>query len=268
MSTEKRGRNHPFFARSEQVTEVIAHRGGGGEWPQETTYAFDRAVKTGVDVLEMDVHKTSDNHLVLMHDPNVDKTTGHPGFIKKMTSDEVKALDAAAKWPSLKGTGIQVPELEEVFGRYPKARMVIEIKQKTPPLIDELCELIRAHGKTEEVLVASFSDEVLKDFRGKCPEVATSASPFEAGALLLVNSFLKGDYRPDTDALQIPWQLSLTPHLNQKIIAKARELDLAVHAFTVNKPEEMETWINLRVDGIITDYPTTLLKLMGRANPA
>ncbi len=65
------GRKHPFFKGVTNVPEVIAHRGGGGEWPGETIYAFEQACKAGADVLEMDVRYTADDDLVLMHNSNV-----------------------------------------------------------------------------------------------------------------------------------------------------------------------------------------------------
>jgi glycerophosphoryl diester phosphodiesterase len=77
------GGDRPFFKKSKRSVEVIAHRGGGGEWPGETVYAFEQALKAGVDILEMDVHRTRDGALVLMHNDTVDETTNGTGAILK-----------------------------------------------------------------------------------------------------------------------------------------------------------------------------------------
>ncbi len=77
---------------------VIAHQGGDGIWPGDTIYAFDKAVKIGADVLEMDAHITKDGQIVLMHDEKVDRTTDGTGLIEDLTLVELKQLDVAYKW--------------------------------------------------------------------------------------------------------------------------------------------------------------------------
>ena len=93
-----RGPKHPFFQTLGKPPRVIAHRGGACEWPGETIYAFEQAVKLGVDMLEMDIRNTSDDDLVLMHNANVKDTTGVDKDVKEMTSVAVQALDAAYWW--------------------------------------------------------------------------------------------------------------------------------------------------------------------------
>lgn len=78
---------------------VIAHRGGVNLWPENTIYAFERALALGVDVLEMDVRGTADDRLVLLHDETVDRTTNGTGRIRDLTLAEVRELDAGYTWP-------------------------------------------------------------------------------------------------------------------------------------------------------------------------
>ncbi len=92
------GQQHPFFLASSNEPQVIAHRGGAGEWPGETIYAFKQAVALGVDILEMDIRYTRDNHIVLMHDPNVRKTTGTNKRVKNMDVGEITSLRADNWW--------------------------------------------------------------------------------------------------------------------------------------------------------------------------
>ena len=70
-----------FFTQRRHSVEVIAHREGGGEWPGETLFAFQEALKAGVDVLEMDVHRTCNGVLVLMHDKRLEVTTNGSGLM-------------------------------------------------------------------------------------------------------------------------------------------------------------------------------------------
>jgi glycerophosphoryl diester phosphodiesterase len=104
---------------------------------------------------------------------------------------------------------------------------------------------------------------VLHEFRRQCPEVANSASVLEIEEFEALDKVFNWGYRPDTDAIQ--WHSEfIVPIITQKFVDKAHGLNLLVHAWTVNTREEMQRMISLGVDGIITDYPTTLLQLLGR----
>jgi len=258
------GANRPFFLQGKNSPEVIAHRGGAGEWPEETLYAFEQAIKLGVDIIELDVHRTSDGELVLMHNKTVDETTEGKGQIKDLTLEDIKKLHPTAKWPpDEKYKDITVPTLQEVFEAFPNMRMNIEIKQKEPSLVTQFCNMIEKYNMTDKVLVASGWNDVLHDFRRQCPDVATSASVLEVAEFQALDNILKWDYRPDTDAIQ--WHSRfIVPIITQRFVDKARSLNLKVHAWTVNEPEEMQRMIDLGVDGIITDFPTRLLKILGR----
>lgn len=252
-----------------------AHRGGAGQWPGETLYAYEQAAKLGVDVLEMDVHSTSDGELVLMHNSTVDETTDGTGPIRRFTLRELKKLDVGYRWTSdggrsfrYRGKGIMVATLKEVFEAFPQARMNIEIKQSQPSLIEPFCKMIHDHGMANKVLVASFWDGVMKEFRRQCPGVATSASTPELLQYVVRNNALVGDsYRPNTDALQVKDKVPLSK-LDREFVEKAHRRNLVVHAWTVNNIDAMERLVADGVDGIITDYPGLLLALLGRISAA
>ncbi len=255
-----RGADRPFFKNCKRPVEVIAHRGGGGEWPGETVYAFKQALAAGVDVLEMDVHRTRDGALVLMHNKTVDRTTNGTGAIKDLDLEYIRTLDAADTWPLLRGQDIRVAELADVFERFPGVRMNIEIKQKSPSLVADLCKLIIDRNKQDEVLIACGWDHVLQEFREMCPQVATSASVLEIAEFEIGNG-LSLELPTNADAIQ--WSSkAIIPLITADFVKHARNLNLKVHGWTVNEHEEMWRLIELGVDGIITDYPTSLLKLL------
>jgi len=141
---------HPFFAAAKNRPEVIAHRGGDLQWPGETMFAFERAVGLGVDMLEMDVYRTRDGELVLMHNPTVNATTDGRGLVNLMTLKEIKKLNAAFRWKDEKGEfrhrndNLRVPTLAEVFDAFPNVRMNIEMKPALLSPVAKLCALIRA----------------------------------------------------------------------------------------------------------------------------
>jgi glycerophosphoryl diester phosphodiesterase len=264
--------DHPFFARFERYPLVMAHQGGNGLWPDNTLYAFERAVELGVDVLEMDVHSTADDVLVVIHDSTVDRTTDGSGPVHDFTLAELKTLDAAYHWTPdggqtypYRGQSITVPTLEELFVAFPQMPMNVEIKQAGPSIAAPLCRLIRAYGMAEKVLVVSFHKEATEVFRRACPEVTTGTTQNEVIALFALSKVLgEGAYSPAAGAVQVPEYRSGLHVLTRRFVDAAHNRNLQVHAWTINDEEEMRRLIDLGVDGIITDYPDRLLQLLGR----
>jgi glycerophosphoryl diester phosphodiesterase len=254
-------------------TLVIAHQGGDGVWPGNTLFAFEQAVAIGSDVLEMDAHITNDGRIVLMHDEAVDRTTDGTGLIEEMTLAELKQLDAAYDWTNdegatfpYRGQGIQVPTLDEVFEKFPQMRYAIEIKKTVNPLEQPLCDLIRKYGMQDRVVVASFHDAVMQNFRALCPEVATSASRGEVTQyVLLGKAFLWGFYVPKFQAIQPPWnpEESLNiPIMTERFVRESQAKGIRVEPWTVNDPALMKQYITWGVDGIITDRPDLMVEVL------
>ena len=256
-------------------TLVIAHQGGDGVWPGDTMYAFEKAVAIGVDVLEMDAHITKDGRIVLMHDETVDNTTDGTGLIEEMTLDELKQLDAAHDWSNddgqtfpYRGMGIQVPTLDELFEKFPQMRYVIEIKLTQNPIDKPMCDLLRKYNMQDKVVIASFHDEAMKNFRVTCPEVATSASRTEVrNYVLLGKAFLWGFYFPKFQSVQPPFDpkdsLNI-PIMTKRFIRESHAKNIHVEPWTVDDPELMKQYIEWGVDGIMTDRPDLMVELIGK----
>jgi glycerophosphoryl diester phosphodiesterase len=282
-SVLNRGIHHPFFAGAKKP-DVIAHRGGNGQWPGETMYAMRKAQALGCDVLEMDVYLTGGLHpeLVLMHDIDVHKTTAGKGQVYDYTVEKITALRADRRWspdckPSLPPEDItqhedelRVPTLPQVLKAFPEMRMIIEMKKAPMEFspVARLCQLLKDQKMTEKVLVASFHAAFMDDFRRSLPEVATSLTLSIDDAAKMppttVEPFIEktldnSSHGQGPDALQLPYWV-----INKHIVNKVKERGLALHAWTVNKPKSMERMKSLGVDGIITDCPTALLSSLGR----
>ena len=256
-------------------------------------YAFACAVAAGAEMFELDVHATADGHLVVLHDATVDRCTDGTGEVDRLTLDEIRRLDAA-HWfepgvgvvsdrPSevyrLRGiaTGhtpppagfaaadFTVPTLEEILLRYPAIAVNVDIKQTAPatkPYEAALGDLLRRLGRTDDVMVASFSDEALAVFRGLAPEVATSAGPSD---VLAFWSYAHGHGpRPTVAyrALQVPERYEELLVVSDRFVAAAKDMGLAVHVWTVDDPESMHRLLDLGVDGIVTDRPTVLADVL------
>jgi glycerophosphoryl diester phosphodiesterase len=270
--------SHPFFTNVRHTPEVIAHRGGNGQWPGETMRALREAAKLKVDVLEMDVFISSDGELVLMHDHEVEVTTEGEGEINELHSDHLLCLNAGHKWSpdgerrpfkdvdvtSPKFMDLKVPRLEEVFDEFPHARMVIEMKKADKSPAAALSAMVKRRGMTNRVLVASFVGKFMTEFRRLSPEVATSFSLSKGDVKRLISGKKISDDDPtDPRAIQLPYKLITTD-----VVRRAHDRNIKVHAWTVNDLDKMYLMWNRGVDGIITDYPGPLLALLGRAPPA
>lgn len=264
--------DHPYLKDTDFL--IMAHRGGQGLWPPNTLFAFERAVSLGVDVLEMDIHKTTDGALVVRHDPTVESTTDGYGYIRDYKHSELKKLDAGFSWTGDNGTtypyrgkGINIPTLEEVIDAFPEMRLNIDIKPEEPDVVDIFCGTLRKQRILERVMVGSFHNEQLRRFRHLCPEVATSASLSEVAIFFGLNSiYMDGIFQSRTEAFSIPEHHGRLHLVTERFIQGVHAHNMHVHVWTVNEVEDMQRLIDWGVDGIITDYPDRLMALVGRGD--
>lgn len=265
---------HPWFDQFAAYPLVIAHADdtGQGFWPGNTMPFLEGVAEMGVDVLEMDVHMTQDGHIVLMHDETVDRTSSGSGLISELTLAEIEALEVGGNWSPdegatypYRGQGVKVPTLEEVFARFPDYPMVIEIKQESPSMAGDFCALIRERGMAGKVLVPSFSDQAINEFRAACPEVATAASGDEVRGFVIAN-FLRAAklIDPAYQAFQVPEESGGIPVVIPHFVNSAQDRNLQVHVWTFNDPADMARFLEMGVEGIMTDRPDLLIDLLGR----
>lgn len=270
MQTGKSAEAKAVFTKENPRPLVFAHRGGGGLFPENTIEAFKYSVNLGVDVLELDIHSTSDGKLVVLHDRTIDRTTNGKGNVSDLTLEDLKKLDAGYKFTTdggqtfpFRGRGITIPTLEEVFAAFPTMTFNIEPKQQTPSITKPLCSILREKNATGNVIVGSFRQEVLDEFRAECSEVATSASPAEASQFLAYyKTGIAASYTPPMQALQVPENVGYLNVVSKDFVEAAHKLNLKVHVWTINKPEDMQRLLDIGVDGIMTDYPDRLLNLL------
>jgi glycerophosphoryl diester phosphodiesterase len=265
---------HPFFANFDRYPLVIAHADdtGQGLWPGSSMLYLEGASELGVDMLELDVHMSQDGHIVVMHDDTVDRTTNGSGKISELTLKEIKSLEVGGNWTQddgvtypYRGQGLRVPTLAEVFYLFPDVPMNIEIKQAEPSMVRPLCDMIRRFNMSEKVLVPSFSDEAVAEFRAICPDVATAGSSSEVRNFVLLNfAFLSNLLSPAYQAFQVPEKSAGIPVVIPRFVKSAHDRNLQVHVWTVNDPADMQRFIDMDVDGIMTDRPDLLLELLNR----
>ncbi len=245
----------------------IAHAGGDQEGPHSTFFAFDQAVASGADMLEIDVQLSGDGVLIVQHDDTVDKTTDASGPVAERTLAELQSLDAAywfsaECWPCrdlpddaypYRGvrTGASPPPpgataddfriitFAELVERYSSHPLDIEIKGSAPdalPVVEALAVEIEAAGIEDNVVVVSFDDALVAAFEARLPGVETSPGSNEMTVWLFGRQPLEGhrivQVPPDFDGLAV-----ITPSFWDTVAAS----DVAVWVWPSNAETQENT---------------------------
>lgn len=243
----------------------IAHRCGKHIYPENTLFACKEVYQNNLaDVLELDVHLTKDNQLIVIHDAKLDRTTNLQGEVKNYNYAEIQNLDAAYHFKNEKNESIyrnkniRIEKLETFFREIPKGKFYIELKVKEEIAIQILLELIEKYKKSDEVLIGSVKEEVNKKI--------ISQSKDRILVFLGLTEFLKWyflylinlqDYYPlKNRVITLP---NFPFLITSNLINTCKFYGLRLDLFTINEKDELRKWIELGVDGVMTDNPNLFL---------
>lgn len=232
---------------------IFAHRGASADAPMNTLPAFECALKQRANGIELDVHRSKDGELVIMHDFTVDETTDGSGNVADKTLAELQELDAG-RWFSSDFTHTKIPTLDQVLSAVGQHLITnIEIKSlslEADGLEQAVFDCIQRHNLAERVIISSFNPHVLRRFRQ-----LTKAIPI--GYLLDNNGF-----GSDLHKLLSPTQYdALHLHHNtidHRQVAFAKKHHHVINAWTVNDPAQAKKLLKMGVRGIITDCPAMI----------
>lgn len=222
---------------------VIAHRGASGYAPENTRAAFERAIAMGAVAIETDVRLTADDHLVLMHDATVTRTTDGRGPVADYTLAELRSLDAGG-WFDPEFAGERVPTLDELLEEIvPRIPVVLEVKDQaaTGPTI----EAIRVAGIEAQVEVTSFLWPAVAEAKRLAPE--------------LVVGFLTPEF--DDDIIRRCARrgfAQVCPHvdtLTKERVAEAHDAGLVVRAYGIARREQVDRLFATGADGATVNWP-------------
>jgi glycerophosphoryl diester phosphodiesterase len=278
-------RDNPWLERR---VIAYAHQGGAKEAPSSTLYAIRQALANGATGIELDVHVTSDGQLVVCHDPTLDRTSNGEGEIAGFDLAEIRRLDNAY-WFCPGDGAVQghppedyvlrgrAPEdrelgaatLSEVLEAFPGVVLNLDIKRSAPDVVayeETLARVLTEHGRSGDVIVASFLDAATARF------AAYSASTGISAGLEATTEFyrrLRAGEPPQDDigryaALQVPAAIGPISVVDEQFVEVAHSCGLAVHVWTIDDPGEMERLVALGVDGIMSDKPTVLGAVLAR----
>ncbi len=242
---------------------VIAHRGSSGTAPENTLIAFRRAVESGADWLELDVRRTADDGLVVFHDRTLARTTNGRGPLFRRTVDEIRSLDAG-RWFSSRYAGEHVPMLAMVLEKVP-LRIGINIEIKTDGdrhwrsrTVLRLVELLREQGRGRPILVTSFNHRFLKQLHSIAPSIAIGVL-----ALPLRDTGRAPSFFVRTIGARA--FVCSRASLRKRHVHDAHRHGMKVFVYGVNTARHLLRPRRFGVDGVITNYPARMLRLLGRA---
>jgi glycerophosphoryl diester phosphodiesterase len=238
---------------------VIAHRGDKSFAPENTLAAFKQAAEKGADAVEFDVKLTADGKVIVLHDQTVDRTTNGSGNVTKLPLSVLQELEAGVQFPG-QFPGERIPSLDEVFETIGKhVCMNVELTNYSTPndsLVPKVVELVKRHRLQERVLFSSFFARNLQKARLLIPEIPRGLLTLP-GLMGLWGRTLgwRGDYA------------ALNPYItdiNTRLVDLVHASGKRVNAWTVSTEPDIMRMIGLGVDGIITDDPALVLRLLGR----
>lgn len=242
--------------------KVFAHRGASGDYPENTMLAFSKALSIGVDGIELDVHKSKDGHLVVIHDEDVQRTFKGKGLIKDYTLEEIKSF-MCRKFEFIENENCKVPTLREVFDLIKNKNIILNIEAKTDlihyDLEQDLLDLIKEYGIEDKIFMSSFNH--------KCLDILYNLdNSFRYGALYEYEK----DYAPEANVVEHAKKLNTKVYsinISQELVSKeivdiAHENNIKVFVYTINKPTAMRKMIEFNVDGVFSDYPDLMNEIL------
>lgn len=237
---------------SRRGTLVIAHRGASAYAPENTLAAFRLAVEQGADAIELDAKLSSDGRVMVIHDATTDRTARQPGEVRKLTSGQMKSLDAGSFFAS-RFTGEPIPTLDEVFEEVGQKILInVELTNYASPgdrLVEKVVELVRRYSLEERVLLSSFHPLNLIRAGRLLPEVPVAILALPGRGGWWARSLLMRQLSP---SFVNPYYTDAT----ESYIVRQHAEKRRVNVWTVNDPVDLARLAQHGVDGLITDDPT------------
>jgi glycerophosphoryl diester phosphodiesterase len=231
---------------------TYGHRGFSGSYPENTMLSFRAAVEIAyADGIELDVHLSKDNQLVIIHDEKVDRTTDGTGFVKDKTLIELKSLDASYKFPQLKSNDTKIPTFEEYCQYISTTHVVTNIEIKTnliyyKDIEEKTIAMVKKYGLEDRVIFSSFNHVSMQfvkaiDRNLPCGLLQPNWGMINAG--YLAHKLEMQFYHPDIS--------TLTKESVDECIMNGINLNV----WTVNDMESLKKCVDWGITGVITNYP-------------
>ena len=223
-------------------------------------------MEIGVDVLETDVHMSADGVVVVSHDEDGTRAAGKTARIADTPLAELRTWDVGRGFIDGMGRapyaaqGLTMPTLEELLDRFPDARLNIDIKQQSPPMVDAFLSVLQNHHAQDRITLASFHADVIAEVRKRFTGPTVLAQR-EVIALLVTPLWLLRRTGVAGNVVQVPVRAGPFELGSRAFIDKCHALGLRIDFWTVNDPIVADILLDRGADGMITDDPARLKPL-------
>jgi glycerophosphoryl diester phosphodiesterase len=214
----------------------IGHRGAAGHAPENTLAAIQKGIALGVDFVEIDVRRTKDGVLVVLHDETVNRTTNGKGRIDRLCLRDIEKLNA--------GNGEHIPTLEEVL-KVAAGKTGLMLELKIRGAAQQTVEAVREAGFRDPVIYASFLHNELKYVRTVDPEASLMVL---FGGLSRASVARAIKYGPSYVGLR-------HDKATRPLVDAFHRADLLVFVYTADAPSDIQHALSLDVDGVISNFP-------------
>ncbi len=245
---------------------IIGHRGAAGVAPENTLVSFERGVLGGAQAIEMDVHLAASGELVVFHDPTVDRTTDGSGPAEAMSLARLQQLDAGYRFTLDHGrsfpfreSGVRIPTLDQAVEACGELPLIIEVKSAAAGLA--LGEWLREHPARSRILVGGESA------RDSAPAIEAAlyncATADDLRPTVLLSKIgLRRGLPGKVSAAMVPVRSHGLRIVTQGFVRRTHQAGQGVFVWTVNQPQEMRRLFDLGVDGLISDFPAILRRIV------
>ncbi len=239
-----------YIVKNNTRIEKIGHRGACGYEPENTIQSFKKAIKLGVDAIELDVRTCKTGELVVIHDAKVDRTTSGCGFVKDLTVDQIDSLYNDNTYIGDVKKVVTLEKALDVIDR--KAKVMIEVKDRgmVKPLSKILSRYIKKKDwKVSDFCVISFNYKEVLDFAKLNPKISVGLS-FSKIPKDKSKFYRKIEKFSNVDCMVIDYK-----NIDSQFVSELHKKNMKVFVYTVNKKSDIIKIKKLFVDGIISDYP-------------
>lgn len=231
---------------------IYAHRGANPTFPENSLEAFELGLASGANALELDVHRTKDDSIVVFHDENGLRVANEPARIKDTALSEIR------KW-RLSNTNCKVPTLVEVIEAFPFVPINVDIKAHDPKTVFIVIEQIAAMRASDRVRLTSASHKIIRLIHKLGYSGPTGLSALEIVYLYFLPSTILKALRFSNRAAQIPIKISTFRLDTPDFIWKCHALGLRVDYWTINNRQTANYLWEIGADGVMTDDPSQII---------
>lgn len=240
------------FGQNTETCMVVGHRGSSKVAPENTISAARLAWDQGAHAVEVDVHLSADNQIVVIHDKGTKRTTGEDYEVSKTPYEMLKRLDAGS-WKNEKYKGEKIPVLSDIVDMIPEGKyLVVEIKsdRKIVPFIQKA---FQHHEKVNQLIFIAFDYETICDAKQAFPDNKSLwlSSSFKKDAETILQKVKKDKL----DGVDLNYRM-----IDPKLMEIAEGLGLEVHTWTVNDLNKAMELKKMGVKSITTDIPDHVLE--------